>query len=86
MLLLSMTVGVMAESAAPTEVKNCTYSGFDSTLNISFEDSAKAWLDAITDVTANGVTYTKGTIPAGAQRATSGTSARCPAHTETSRH
>ena len=68
MLLLSMTaVGVMAESAAPTEVKNCTYSGFDSTLNISFEDSAKAWLDAITDVTANGVTYTKGTISWGAE-------------------
>ena len=68
MLLLSMTaVGVMAESAAPTEVKNCTYSGFDSTLNISFEDSAKAWLNAITDVTANGVTYTKGTISWGAE-------------------
>ena len=68
MLLLSMTaVGVMAESTAPTEVKNCTYSGFDSTLNISFEDSAKAWLDAITDVTANGVTYTKGTISWGAE-------------------
>ena len=68
MLLLSMTaVGVMAEAAAPTEVKNCTYSGFDSTLNISFEDSAKAWLDAITDVTANGVTYTKGTISWGAE-------------------
>ena len=68
MLLLSMTaVGVMAESAAPTEVKNCTYSGFDSTLNISFEDSAKAWLDAITDVTANGVTYIKGTISWGAE-------------------
>ena len=68
MLLLSMTaVGVMAESAAPTEVKNCTYSGFDSTLNISFEDSAKAWLDAITDVTASSVTYTKGTISWGAE-------------------
>ena len=68
MLLLSMTaVGVMAESAAPTEVKNCTYSGFDSTLNISFEDSAKAWLNAITDVTANGVTYTKGTVSWGAE-------------------
>ena len=68
MLLLSMTaVGVMAESAAPTEVKNCTYSRFDSTLNISFEDSAKAWLNAITDVTANGVTYTKGTISWGAE-------------------
>lgn len=60
-------VGVMAESAAPTEVKNCTYSGFDSTLNISFEDSAKAWLNAITDVTANGVTYTKGTVSWGAE-------------------
>ena len=68
MLLLSMTaVGVMAESAAPTEVKNCTYSRFDSALNISFEDSAKAWLNAITDVTANGVTYTKGTISWGAE-------------------
>lgn len=78
-------VGVMAESAAPTEVKNCTYSGFDSTLNISFEDSAKAWLDAITDVTANGVTYTKGTISWGAE-GNLWNIARCPAHTETSRH
>ena len=66
MILLSMVVtGVVAEAAAPTEVKSCEVSGFmPETLNLEFADTT--WMNAITGVTVNGTSYTKGDLSWGA--------------------
>ena len=66
MILLSMVVtGAVAEAAAPTEVKSCEVSGFmPETLNLEFADTT--WMNAITGVTVNGTSYTKGDLGWGA--------------------
>lgn len=66
MILLSMVVtGAVAETAAPTEVKSCEVSGFmPETLNLEFADTT--WMNAITGVTVNGTSYTKGDLGWGA--------------------
>lgn len=62
MILLSMVVtGVVAEAAAPTEVKSCEKSGLWTTV-LSFEFSDTTWLDAVNGVTVNGTAYTNQTI------------------------
>lgn len=66
MILLSMVVtGAVAEAAAPTAVKSCEVSGFmPETLNLEFADTT--WMNAITGVTVNGTSYTKGDLGWGA--------------------
>lgn len=50
-----------AAKKAPTEVKSCTVSGFmPEILNLEFSDMD--WMNAITTVTVNDITYSKGTI------------------------
>lgn len=62
MILLSMVVtGAVAEAAAPTEVKSCEKSGFNTTV-LNFEFSDTTWLDAVNGVTVNGTAFTGQTI------------------------
>lgn len=62
MIRLSMVVtGAVAEAAAPTEVKSCEKSGFNTTV-LNFEFSDTTWLDAVNGVTVNGTAFTGQTI------------------------
>lgn len=63
--IIVVVTGAVAEAAAPTEVKSCEVSGFmPETLNLEFADTT--WMNAITGVTVNGTSYTKGDLGWGA--------------------